>query len=70
MKKVYVSYSVGPNNKGRPLGRWKASVKEYMRERGVNRGGRLDQARRECLDRERWRFFCYGYLLGIHLYRK
>ncbi len=57
MKKVYVSSSVGPNSRGRPLGRWRDRVKEYMCERGATRGAGPDQARRECLDRERWRLF-------------
>ncbi len=42
---------VGPNNRGRLPGRWRDRVKEYLCERGATR---LDQARRECLDRERW----------------
>ncbi len=62
VKKVYVSESVGPNSRGRPLGRWRDRVKEYMCERGATSGGGLDQARRECLDRERWRLF----LLWLH----
>ncbi len=48
VKKVYVSESVGPSSKGRPPGRWKDRVKEYMCERGATREGGLDQARREC----------------------
>ncbi len=35
--KVYVSKTVGPNSRGRPLGRWKDRVKEYMSERGATR---------------------------------
>ncbi len=34
VKKVYMSETVGPNSRGRPLGRWKDKVKEYMCERG------------------------------------
>ena len=30
---------VGPNSKGRSLGRWKDRVKEYMWERSATRGG-------------------------------
>ncbi len=52
LKKVYVSESVGPNSRGRPPERWRDRVKEYMCERGATRRG-LDQAKRECLDRER-----------------
>ncbi len=35
MRGVYVSETVGLNSRGRPLGRRKDSVKEYMYERGV-----------------------------------
>ncbi len=59
VKKVYMSESVGPISK-RPAGRWRDRVKEYMCERGATSGERLDQAKRECLDRERWRLFCRG----------
>ncbi len=49
MKKVYMSESVGPNSRGRPLVRWRDKVKEYMCEymceRGATRGGGLDQAK-------------------------
>ncbi len=57
MKKVYVRESVGSNSRGRPLGRWRDRVKESKCERGASRG--LNQARKECLDRERWRLFCH-----------
>ncbi len=58
VKKVYMSESVGPSSRGRPHWRWRDRVKQYMCERGASRDGGLDQAKRECLDRERWRFFC------------
>ncbi len=64
VKKVYTSESVGPKSRGRAPGRWRDIVKLYMRERGATRRGGLDQARRECLDRERWRFFCRGHPFG------
>ncbi len=35
-------------------------VKEYVSEKGV-RGNGLECARRECLDRERWRSVCRGH---------
>ncbi len=38
--------------------------KQYMCERGSTRGGRLNQAKRECLDKERCRLFCHGHPLG------
>ncbi len=53
---------MGPNSRGRPVVRWRDRVKEYKCERGASRG--LDQARRECLDRERWTLFCRGHTLG------
>ncbi len=37
-EKVYVSKTVGPNSRGRPLGRWRDRVKEYMCERCYQRG--------------------------------
>ncbi len=55
MREVIVE---GHSRRGRPLGRWRDRVKEYMCDRGATRGGGLDQARRECLDRERWTLFC------------
>ncbi len=68
-KKVYLS-SVGsvegPNRRGRPLGRWEDKMKEYVSERGV-RGNGLEWARRECMDRERWRSVCHEHLLGNEL---
>ncbi len=61
VKKVHVSESVDPNSTGRLPVRWRNKVKEYMYERGAPRKGGLDQARRECLDKERWRCFCHGH---------
>ncbi len=63
VKKVHVSGGVGPSSRGKPPGRWRNRVKEYMCEEGATRGGGLDQARRECLDRERWRLFLLWPLL-------
>ncbi len=70
VKKMYMSESVSPNSRGRPPRRWRDRVKEYLCERGTTRRGGLDQARRECLDRERWRFFCCGHPLEGHSWRK
>ncbi len=47
VKKVYLSSVEGPNRRGRPLGRWKDRMKDYVSERGV-RGNGLEWARREC----------------------
>ncbi len=62
VKKVYLSSVEGPNRRGRPLGRWEDKVKEYVSERGA-RGNGLEWARRECMDRERWRSICHGHPL-------
>ncbi len=58
IKKVYQSSVECPNRKERPLGRWEDKVKEYVSERGV-RGNELEWARREYMDRERWRSVCH-----------
>ncbi len=60
VKKVYASEIGGRSMRGRPLGRWKDRVKEYMSERDATRERGLQQARRECLERERWMLFCCG----------
>ncbi len=67
---MYVSESVGPNSRGRPPGRWRDSIKVYMCERGATRGEGLDQTKRECLDRERWRLFCHGHPLVERSWRE
>ncbi len=53
--KVYLGGAEGPNRRGRPLGRWKDRVKEYVSERGV-RGNGLEWARRE---RKKYREIIY-----------
>ncbi len=62
---MYVSEISCPNRRGRPHGKRKDRVKENMCERGAATGEKLDQARRECVDGERWMFFCraHGYPL-------
>ncbi len=62
VKKVYLSNVEGTNRRGRPLVRWEYRVKEYVSERGM-RGNGLEWARRECMDRERWRSACRGHPL-------
>ncbi len=61
-KKVYRSSVEGTNRRGRPLGKWEDRVKEYVSERGVT-GNRLEWARREGMERERWRSICRGHPL-------
>ncbi len=69
LKKMYLGSVEGMNRRGRPLGRWKDRVKEYVSERGV-RGNGLEWARRECVDRERWRSVCCGHPLWGHFWRE
>ncbi len=63
VKKVYLSSVEGMNRRGRPLGRWEDRVKEYVSERGV-KGNGLEWARREYMDRKRWRSVCRGHPPG------
>ncbi len=69
VKKVYWSSVEDPNRRGKPLGKWEDKVKEYMSERG-ERGNGLEWARRECMDRERWRSVCCGHPLGGRFWRE
>ncbi len=59
----------GTNRRGRPLGRWKHRMEEYVSARGV-RGNGLEWSRRECMDRERWRSICHGHPLWRHFQRE
>ncbi len=55
----------GGNARGRPPVKWRDRVQEYVRERGERSLRNFEQARRECLDRGRWKLFCRGHpLLG------
>ncbi len=69
VKNVYLGSVEGTNRRGRPLGRWEDRVKEYVSERGV-RGNGLEWARRECMDRERWRTVCRGHPLDGRFWRE
>ncbi len=69
VKKVSRSSVKGTNRRGRQLGRWEDRVREYVSERGV-RGNGLEKARRECMDRERCSFVCYGHTLGGQFQRE
>ncbi len=46
--KYMLSEIVGPNIRGRLLGRWKDRVKEYICERVIIRRGKFEQTRKEC----------------------
>ncbi len=61
-KKVYLSSVEGRSRRGRPLVSWEDRVKKYVSETGVTGNG-LEWARRECMDRERWRSVCRGHPL-------
>ncbi len=69
VKKMYLNSVEGTNRRGRPLVRWEDRVKEYVCERGA-RGNGLEWARRECMDRERWRSICRGHPLEGRSRRK
>ncbi len=70
-KRVYVSEIEGGNVRGRPPVKWRDIVQEYVRERGEGSLRNLEQARRECQDRERWKLFCRGYpLVGAPMSRR
>ncbi len=62
VKKVYLSSVEGTNRRGRPLVRWDDRVREYVNA--------LHWARRECMDRERWRSICRGHRLGGRSWRE
>ncbi len=51
--KVNESDLKSPKRRGKPLGRWKDRVEEYLEVKGINGRRVLEQARRECWDRER-----------------
>ncbi len=53
----------GGNARGRLPVKWRDRVQEYVRERGERSLSNLEQARRECQDRERWKLFCRGHPL-------
>ncbi len=59
-KKVYLSSVEGTNRM--PFGRWEDRVRKYVSKREM-RGNGLEWARRECMDRERWRSVCSGHPL-------
>ncbi len=45
----YPAPLVGPDSRGRLLGRWKDRVEEYTCEKGATKRGGFEQARRECM---------------------
>ncbi len=63
-RRVYMSEIEGGNVRGRPPVEWRDRVQEYVRERGEGSLRNLEQARRVCQDRERWKLFCRGLSVG------
>ncbi len=56
----------GGNVRGRPPVKWRDRVQEYVRERGEGSLRNLEQARRGCQNREKWKLFCRGHpLVGV-----
>ncbi len=62
-RRVYASEIEGGNVRGRPPVKWRDRVQKYVRERGGGSLRNLEQARRVCQDRERWKLFCRGHPL-------
>ncbi len=57
----------GGNVRGRPPVKWRDRVQEYIRERGEGTLRNLEQGKRVCQDRERWKkrknhFFSFFFL--------
>ncbi len=62
-RRVYMSETEGGTVRGRPPVKLRDRVQEYVKERGERSLRNLEQARRECQDRERWKLFCLGHPL-------
>ncbi len=62
-RRVYMSEIEGGNVRERPPVKWRDRVQEYVRERDEGSLRNLEQARKECQDRERWKLFCRGHPL-------
>ncbi len=62
-RRIYRNEIEGGNIRRRPPVKWRYRVQEYVRERGERSLRNLEEARRECQDRERWKLFCHGHPL-------
>ncbi len=51
-RRVYMSEIEGVSVRGRPPVKWRDSVQEYVRERGEGSLRNLEQATRECQERD------------------
>lgn len=60
MKKKYVREIVSPSRRGMSFGKWKDRVEEfmYMIKINITSGEEFEQAKKECLNREKWKLFC------------
>ncbi len=58
---MYLSKTEGLNRRGRSLGRCRDRVVEYMHKRGTGRGGGIEQAKWECLNRDWWSLYFCGH---------
>lgn len=65
---MYLSETEGLQRRGMPLRKWKVRVKESISDKGMHRGGGLEQAKRESL--EKWRLFCHGDPFGASSQRE
>ena len=54
----------GPRKRGKPLVRWEDRIKENILEGDADRGEGLEQTRRGCMDKERWRLFYCSHRIG------
>ncbi len=54
-RRVNMSEIEGGNVRERPPLKWRNRVQDYLRERGEGSLRNLEQARRVCQDRERWK---------------
>lgn len=64
MKRMYTSKVVAVTERGRPPVKWEDRMLKYVRERSKKSVRGLEDARRECKDRNKWRLFCRGHPLG------
>ncbi len=65
-RKLSVRHGEEGNGGGRPPVKGRERVQGYVRERGGGSLRNLEQARRECQDREIWKIFCRGHpLVGV-----
>ncbi len=62
-RRVYMSEIEGGNVRGQLPVKWRDRVQEYIRKRSERSLRKFEQARRECVNRERLKHFCHGHPL-------